>query len=130
MAFVLKQSDTYTWPVSVDIPVDGHHQRSTFEGKFKRVSQSRIREMGQEIEDGTITDGEMVAEVLVDWDGIDDDDGNPVKFSPSTLKQLIDVPMVATAIATAYFESIAGAKRKNSQPLLSITAKAALVLMS
>tara|TARA_R100000742_G_C4240628_1_gene60396 strand:- start:250 stop:591 length:342 start_codon:yes stop_codon:yes gene_type:complete len=113
MAFVLKQSDTYKWDVSVDVPVDGQHKRSTFTGEFKRIPQSRIREIGQQIEEGTITDAEMVEEVLVGWDGIDDMKGEPVKFSRTALQQLVDVPMVATCIATAYFESIAGAKRKN-----------------
>ena len=114
MAFVLKQSDTYIWPIQVDTPVDGgRHHRSTFDGEFRRVSQSRIREMGEQVENGEITDADLVSEVLVGWDGIDDDDGNPVKFSQSSLQQLVDVPMVATAIATAYFDSLSGAKRKN-----------------
>ena len=113
MAFKLKQSDTYKWDVSVDIPVDGRHERSSFTGEFKRIPQSRIREVGKEIENGTITDAELVEEVLVGWDGVDDMEGNPVKFSRTTLRQLVDVPMVATCVATAYFESIAGSKRKN-----------------
>ena len=29
------------------------------------------------------------------------------------IKQLLDVPMVATAIANSFFDSIAGAKRQN-----------------
>ena len=34
-------------------------------------------------------------------------------INKSNLKKLLDVPMVATAIAQSFFESIAGAKRKN-----------------
>jgi len=114
MAFTLKQSDSYQWPVVIDIPVDGgRHDRQTFDGEFKRVTQSRIREMGQLIQEEEITDADLVREVLVGWTNIDDDDGNPVKFSQSTLNQLIDIPLVATAIATAYFNSMAGVKRKN-----------------
>jgi len=114
MSFVLKQSNTYKWPVSIDIPVDGgKHQRHTFDGEFRRITQSRVREMGQLIEAGDLNDVDVVNEVLIGWDGIDDDDGNPVKFSKVALSQLVDVPLVATAIATAFFDSIAGAKRKN-----------------
>lgn len=114
MAFVLKQSDTYSWPVTFDVPVDGgRHQRQSFDGEFRRLSQSRIREIGQQIEAGETTDAEVAAEVLVGWSGITDDDGKDVPFSQAAMERLLDVPMLATAIATAYFGSFAGGKRKN-----------------
>ena len=114
MAFVLKQSDTYVWPVTFDVPVDGgRHQRQSFDGEFRRLSQSRIREIGQQIESGDTTDAEIAGEVLTGWSGITDDDGKDVPFSQGALERLLDVPMLATAIATAYFGSLSGAKRKN-----------------
>ena len=114
MGFKLDQSGTYKWPVTVEVPVDdGRHDKQKFDGEFKRITQSRIREMGQLIETGDLTDVDLVKEVLVGWDGIEDDQGNQLKFSQAKLKQLLDVPMVATAIATSFFDSIAGAKRKN-----------------
>ena len=44
MVFVLKQSDTYTWPITlVDVPVDGgKREKHTFDGEFKRLPQSRL----------------------------------------------------------------------------------------
>ena len=114
MGFKLDQSGTYKWPVTVEVPVDdGRHDKQKFDGEFKRITQSRIREMGQLIETGDLTDVDLVKEVLVGWEGIEDDQGNELKFSQSKLKQLLDVPMVATAIATSFFDSIAVAKRKN-----------------
>ena len=114
MGFKLDQSGTYKWPVTVEVPVDdGRHDKQKFDGEFKRITQSRIREMGQLIETGDLTDVDLVKEVLVGWDGIEDDQGNELKFSQAKLKQLLDVPMVATAIATSFFDSIAGAARKN-----------------
>lgn len=114
MAFVLKQSDTYTWPVAFDVPVDGgRHQRQSFDGEFRRLSQSRIREIGTQIESGETTDAEVAGEVLVGWSGITDDDGKEVPFSQAALERLLDVPMLATAIATTYFGSFAAGKRKN-----------------
>ena len=114
MAFTLKTSDSYKWPVSIDIPVDhGKHERRTFDAEFKRITQSRVREMGEMIEAGQITDVELVQEVLIGWDGISDEDANPVKFSNNALIQLCEIPMAATAISRVFFESIAGAKRKN-----------------
>ena len=114
MAFVLKQSDTYSWPVAFDIPVDGgRHQRVTSDGVFKRVSQSRMREIGQMIQEDQLTEADLVSEILVGWSGINDNDGKELPFSQKALAQLLDVPMLAGAIATTYLESHQGAKRKN-----------------
>lgn len=114
MAFVLKQSDTYSWPVTFDLPIDGgRHERHSFDGEFRRLSQSRIREMGQQIEAGEATDAELAAEVLVGWCGVTDANGKDVPFSQSALQQLLDISMVASAIVLAFFNSLQGAKRKN-----------------
>ena len=69
--------------------------------------------MGEQMENGEITDAQVCNEILVGWSGIVDDDNKEIKFSKGALQQLIDVPMVATGIATAYFNSLAGIKRKN-----------------
>jgi len=114
LAFVLKQSDTYSWPIAFDIPVDGGRmQRQTFDGEFRRLSQSRITEIGQQIKGEEITDADLAAEVLIGWSGVTDDEGKDVPFSQKALDQLLDVPMLASAITVAYFESLRGAKRKN-----------------
>ena len=114
MSFILSQGNSYKWPVVHDMPVDGgKHERHTFDAEFKRITQSRIRQMGEQIENNEITESELVTEVLLGWDGINDEDGNPIKFSQKALAQVIDVPMLATCISKAFFDSIAGAKRKN-----------------
>lgn len=114
MAFVLKQSDTYIWPVTFDVPVDGgRHEKQTFDGEFKRLPQSRIREIGRQIESGEVTDAEIACEVLVGWTGVTDDQGKDIPFSQRALEQLLDVPMLATSVVMAYFASLQGAKRKN-----------------
>ena len=114
MAFVLKQSNTYRWPVSFETPSDGgRHEKQTFDGEFKRLSQSRIREIGQLIETSEITDAAIATEVLVGWSGINDDSGQEVPFSQVALEQLLEVPMLAASVITAYFASLNGAKRKN-----------------
>ena len=126
MAFVLKQSDTYTWPVTFDIPVDGgRHEKQTFDAELKRLPQSRIIEIQDAVQkrltaiqrdedtDGLITDQEIANEILVGWSGILDDKGEDVPFSEKAKAQLMDVPTVTASIVTAYFSSLQGAKRKN-----------------
>ena len=119
MAFVLKQSDAYSWPVTFDIPVDGgRHERQTFDGEFKRLPQSKIAPMVAELDRLDAAGDldrltEMASEVLVGWSGVTDDSGKDVPFSQKALEQLLEVPMLAVAILRCYFDSLKGAKRKN-----------------
>lgn len=126
MAFVLKQSDSYTWPVSIKLPANGgKRERQTFDAEFKRLAQSRINEIQREVqlrvkanEKGEdtgegVSDQSIADEILVGWDGIIDGDGEPVPFSNAVKAQLLDVPMMAGALVAAYFESLVEQKRKN-----------------
>lgn len=119
MAFVLKQSDTYVWPVTFDIPVDGGRQeRQTFDGEFKRLPQSQVGPMVAELtklEDLGDLDRitEIARELLVGWSGVTGDDGKEVPYSQKALDQLLEVPFLAVVVLKAYMDSIKGAKRKN-----------------
>lgn len=119
MAFVLKQSSSYSWPVSFDVPVDGgRHEKQTFDGEFKRLPQSKIGPMVAEL--GKLEDlgeldriTEIASDVLIGWSGVNDDDGKEIPFSQKALEQLLEVPFLAVAVIKAYVDSIKGAKRKN-----------------
>jgi hypothetical protein len=119
MAFVLKQSDTYIWPITFDVPVDGgRHERQTFDGEFKRLSQSKIAPMVaelQKLEDLGDLDRitEIAGELLVGWSGVTGDDSKEIPFSQKALDQLLEVPFLAVAVLKSYMDSIKGAKRKN-----------------
>lgn len=111
--FKLVQATTYSWPVSVELPVDGGRtEKASFDAEFKRLTQSRIEEIRGLIERDEIRDVDLVREVLVGWSGVVDADG-PVPFSAQALNQLLDIPTVASSIVYALFQSLTGAKRKN-----------------
>jgi hypothetical protein len=125
MAFVLKQSDTYTWPVSFEIPVNGgRFVKQTFDAEFKRPTQTRIVEIQESVmarlraiqndEDtaGMITDLEIAGEILVGWSGIEDGK-DEVPYSEKAKEQVLDMPAVSASIVEAFFDSLKGAKRKN-----------------
>jgi hypothetical protein len=64
MAFVLKQSDTYVWPVTFDIPVDGgRHEKQTFDVQFKRMPQKWIRDIAKKIDADEVFDVDVAREV-------------------------------------------------------------------
>jgi hypothetical protein len=111
--FKIIQPTSYTWPVTVELPVDGGRtEKATFDAEFKRLSQSRLEEIRGQIERSEIRDVDLVREVVVGWSGVTDGE-NPVPYSEAALDQLLDIPMVAASIVMALFQSMAGAKRKN-----------------
>ena len=114
MAFVLDEKGTIKWPVKVDRPSGiGKHSVQTFTGEFKWVTQTRLKEISDSINANSITEIELISEILIGWESINDEDGNPLKFTKTNLKKLVDTPMVAGAIARAFFEALNGGKRKN-----------------
>jgi hypothetical protein len=126
LAFVLKQSDSYSWPVTIKMPADGgKREKQTFTAIFKRLAQSRINEIQQEVQrriklgeagedvQGSISDVSLADEILVGWDDVNDGDGEAVPYSKTTKVQMLEVPMLASAIIEAYFESLVEQKRKN-----------------
>ena len=114
MAFILAQSDSYSWPVTVEFPVDGgRFEKQTFDAEFKRLPQSRIEQVIERSNTDTIKDAEFAREVIAGWKGVTDAKGADVPYSNEALGKLLDVPLVAGAIVQAFFASLTGAKRKN-----------------
>tara|TARA_B100001996_G_scaffold382925_1_gene376355 strand:- start:2432 stop:2809 length:378 start_codon:yes stop_codon:yes gene_type:complete len=125
MSFVLKQSDTYSWDVTLVLPAatGGKKEKSTFQAEFKRLPQSRINEivrLAKRIEVGIADDDEFLEdqnaarEILCGWSGVVDDDNKEIKFNKTTLNQLLELPTVASQIVRVWFSSLDTAKRKNS----------------
>jgi len=122
MAFVLKQSASYTWPVPLLIPVDGgRREKHSFDAEFKRLPQSRINEiikLARALElgrgdDESLDDKTAAREVLIGWAGITDDSGKDVPFSEAALDQLLEIPTIAGQIIRAWFNSMEVAKKGN-----------------
>jgi hypothetical protein len=123
MAFKLQQSATYVWPVKIVLPIDGGKRLTeTFDATFRRLPQSRINEIiklarlqerGRLDDDQELEDQDAAREIMVGWDGVEDDDGKPIPFSEKAVKELLEIPTVAGQIVKAWFGSLAEAKRKN-----------------
>ena len=126
MAFILKQSSSYVWPVTVKLPISGgKFEKQTFDAEFKRLPQARINKIQIEVQarikssernetaDDSISDQSIADEILIGWVGVLDEDGDEVPFSESMKQQLLDIPTLASAIIVAYFDSLTGTKTKN-----------------
>lgn len=114
MAFVLSQSESYTWPVVVEFPISGgRFDKQTFDVEFKRLAQARIREIWDAIQTGEMTDDDLCNEVVVGWAGVQDGKGNEVPFSEKAKADLLNISLVSSSIVAAWLDSLAKAKRKN-----------------
>jgi len=112
--FSISKSTSYKWPVSVETPADGGKwEKQTFDVEFKRLSQSRIKKLIVDAGEGNATDNEICREVVLDWSGIKDADGEPLPFSEAARDLILDEPGVAGAIVTAMLASLSGNKTKN-----------------
>ena len=125
MSFVLKSSSSYSWPVTIKTPDNGARKEETFDARFKRLPQSRINEIQvlvqkrvKAIQDGEedtsgVTDQSIADEVLCGWDEVNDGEGEPVPFNAKTKKEILEIPMLASAIIEAYFDSLVETKKGN-----------------
>lgn len=113
--FVLKKSPTYTWPVTIEFPVDnGKSKKESFDAEFKRVTESELESVRSQFKANELDNKDFAKDILVGWKGIKDEDGNDIPFTESTKAQLFDFPLVANEVVSAFFDSILGSKTKNS----------------
>ena len=108
MAFVLKKTASYKWEVKVEVPVDGNQFESqTFEAVFKKISRSAFNNLVDRGDDA------LVDEILLGWEGVNDENGKPVPFTEKNKKQMADDPYVLRALIQAYADSVTGVIVKN-----------------
>lgn len=108
--FKLTEKRSVKWPVTVDVPQDGGSTRpARFTVEFHLLDQSVI--------DAALTeargDAEFLIGVMQGWDGVADEDGNPLEFSDASARRVLDIPYVRNAVLRAYFEAVSGGRRKN-----------------
>jgi hypothetical protein len=124
MSFILKQTASYVWPITLVLPVDGgRREKHTFDGEFRRLPQTRINEIMRlarlqernELEQGEeLLDQDAAKELLCGWSGVTDDDIKEIPFSEAALDQLLDIPTVAGQIVRIWGESLEVAKKPTS----------------
>jgi hypothetical protein len=108
MAFVLKKTASYKWPIKVEIPVDGgKFETQTFDAVFKKMSRSAFNKTVDEGDDA------LIDAILQGWDGIKDEEGKDIPFTEKSKKEICDDHAIVKALISAYAESVVGAPAKN-----------------
>ena len=132
--FVLDQSDSYLWPVKIELPDNGRKKVFTFDAEFKRLPQAEVEELrqrhlnnlsrlkralsaadgyganGDEELSGISEMGDETREicdlVLCGWAKVSDAKGEEVEFSEATKRQMYRVQGAPAAILDAWFDSL------------------------
>lgn len=125
MSFVLEQSPTFCWPITIrEVQDGGRHRTHQFEAVFKRLPQSRMEEVQLQYQqmkaaaardlplDGIPT-RDIAGEILAGWKGITDPKGEEVEYSETTKSRLLEVATVADVLVQTYFEAHEKARVKN-----------------
>lgn len=108
VAFVRKKVKTFKWPVTVEEPADGGtFDASTFDATFKRLGRADFAKLSDK------GDVQMLQAVMVGWDGISDEEGKPVLFSLTALKEFADDPYWIRGVLKAYTETFEAAREGN-----------------
>lgn len=125
MAFILEQSPTFSWPITIrEVTDGGRHRTHQFEAIYRRLPASRMEEVQlayQRIKAAAARDQvvdaiptrEIAAEILAGWKGITDGEGNELEFSAGAKAQLLEVATVADVLVATFFEAHDKARAKN-----------------
>lgn len=128
--FILQtQQKPITWPVSVEVAMDGGKtQKFEFTGTFKRLSDDEREQLAAEIKDeAQATDEEAVGawkvgavdnilRIMTGWKGVVDTDKTPIEFTRENLLTAVRGPSglsILRGINAAISEINLGARTKN-----------------
>lgn len=108
MAFVRKKSSSFKWPVTVEFPVDGgRFETESFDALFRRIGRKEFQKL---LDKGDV---ELIEAVMEGWEGVKDESGKDIAFTPAALKDMLDDPCFTKGVITSYLASLEGAKAKN-----------------
>lgn len=125
MAFILEQSPTFSWPITIrEVSDGGRHRTHQFEAIYNRLPASRMEEVqlayqkikvaaARDLEVDAIPTREIAAEILAGWKGITEPDGTEVEFTAANKAQLLEVATVADVLVSTFFDAHDKARAKN-----------------
>lgn len=114
MAFVIAQKASYPWTVNVhtaDPQKPGRWKTQTFIGHFKKLADAEFRERLEALLDKELDgneryarENEFLSEFLLGWEGVTDEEGAPIPFTPEHRDALLNITEVRAALFAALFE--------------------------
>lgn len=115
MMFRAKKEPRALWPVVIEAPrEDGSGALDRFDTKvmFRLLFAT---EFDQLTKGGGADMAALLRTHVVGWEGIADDEGTPLSFTPENLEHLLNIAFVRRAFGLALVECSQGAAAKNSK---------------
>lgn len=110
--FEFKKDYRFTWPVKILVPTEEGQQERQFTGLFRLVPEAELRD-AQAASPGN-PDAVTGRLTLVGWKEDLTAEGKPLAYSTAAHEELLAVPFIRYAIATAYWNAIGGALREKN----------------
>ncbi len=101
MTFRIAKTPRFKTKVKFKTPnASGGHDQCSITAEFERITLSEMRAL----RDAEENDLPLLRRVLVGWEDVSDEDGNPMPFSEAARDALIDDPIILLALSRAYAE--------------------------
>lgn len=114
MSFRLVKPQHVTLPVDVT-PPGGKTAKINLTVQYLSVSE--IKELLREVtEDTSLQDSDLAERLVLDWEKIEDEDGNPIPFSEDALVDALDLPYFHDAVTDALVDHLVRGRGKNFEP--------------
>lgn len=110
MAFVRKKTKVYPWPVEVKRPSEtkvGEFETSAFTGHFTRLTRTELNTFDEQSE------FDALKKVLVGWEDVNEEDGTPIQFSKTVLKEFAEDTDFVAGVLDAFRTFYANAQSGN-----------------
>lgn len=121
--FTIASKPTYPWTVDVNVPdpaKPGKWKTHSFIGHFKKLGDSEFRERLDALTEKDLEPAEryerendFLSDVLVNWEGIAQEDGTPLAFNSANLALMLEMTEVRSALFDAALNSRRKASAKN-----------------
>jgi len=109
---MFKINPSPTFRAKVPLTVPGAEERSVIEIEFRHKGRTAFTAWWDSVL--ARKDAAVLGDVIVAWDGVIDDKGDPVVYSPEALAQLLDnYPASAMDILTTYRRALWESREKN-----------------
>jgi hypothetical protein len=121
-AFVLAPAPDFWWTVRIPVPRDDDYDYAALRVKFAWSSQDELDKMrGAGLAEGeTAPTDDEIARAKVRGFELNNERGEAVAFSEVALAELLQAPMVRSAIVATYMAAMSGmAARKNARTPLA-----------
>jgi hypothetical protein len=108
------KAKTVKWPITAMEPTDGgKFTPRSFTAHFELLPETEMQELIGK--GGLEADETTIKKALIGWDGVQDDDGNPIPLTDDVLSWVFEHAVwLRGAIAKAYLDAhYGGGKRKN-----------------